>query len=145
MKFVLVMAMLASVNAFAATDSEYAPVLDAGREGNLRQLVIEEFQRNNKIACDTNEAARFDAIRLASGSAHKDKGTYAYEYEATYLVIQKCYSGSTYAGAYGSLVKSSVITGSFDSVETKKGKATTLTNVKFKFVKDVNLELPQGN
>ena len=144
MKALLLVAAL-SLNAFAATAPDKVDLIDAARAGNLRQLVIQEFVSKYKADCTENEVPKYEAIKLSGGSSKQTRnpGT-PYNYEATYLIIQKCLWGSTYAGAYFDFAKSSMITGSFTSHEDHKGRVTKMENIQLKFLSDVTIDAPKN-
>jgi hypothetical protein len=134
---------LFSLNAMASTDPKQVDGIDTAREGNLSQLALNYFQSKLKVACDVNEVLKFDIVKVASDSANQDKipGT-PYDYSATYLVVQKCLSGSTYAGAYSSPIKNSIVKGSFHSKYNQKNGPAKMEDLKFEYVKDIDLSLP---
>jgi hypothetical protein len=142
----LFLTLALSLNAFAVGPSpEEADQLDTAREGNLRNLVIQEFAAKYKAACPEEEGPKFEAIKLASGSYNQSKtpGT-RFNFEATYLVIQKCLAGSTFQGAFTSLVKSSIMKGSFTALADRNERPTKVKDLKYEFVSDVTLPVPKN-
>ncbi|MGZ3696327.1 MAG: hypothetical protein ACXWQO_20360 [Bdellovibrionota bacterium] len=133
--------------AMASTDPRQVDALDTAREGNLSSLVLDYFKKNLKVACDdVNNVVKFEITKVASDSANQDKkpGT-LYDYKGTYLVVEKCLFGSTYAGAYSEPVKGTIVQGSFSSKYNAKNGPAKMEDLKFQVVRDVDLSIPASN
>jgi hypothetical protein len=139
----LIAAMFISLvsSAIAGTDPAKVDGIDIARAGNLSTKVAEFFAANHKIECDFNELAKFEAFKISSASSNEEKvPTTPYNYSAKYLVVQKCLSGSTFAGAYTDTVKSAIVTGSFNASYNRRGGPVEMLNLEIKHVKDIAVD-----
>jgi len=75
-----------------------------------------------------NEVSSSKALKVTSDSSHEEKraGTKT-NYEATYLVVKYCYSGSTFVGAYQSLKDAVLVTAQRVGYENRKGVIAILS------------------
>ena len=121
----------------AATDPKYVEKIDSQREGNLQLLVKNHVLANAKHDCGGHDVYKIDAIKTWA-NVEKRPGT-PYEYEATYLVIQKCHTGSTFVGAYITTEKASLVSASFRSNYNSKGGPEKMENLNIKIEKDVEV------
>ena len=141
MKFTVALLVLAlSFSALAATPPEAVNGIDADREGDLSVTVVDYFKKNLAIACDSEQVVKIDVLKLTSSSNNEEKkpGT-PYEYQAQYLVVQKCLYGSTFVGAYSDTMKSVILKGSFNAHYKKEGsfKRGATTDLKVEQVKEI--------
>lgn len=114
------------------------------RQGNLPQLV-QDFYAKTEIACEPTQTQldKYEVLRVGSQSYDEDKkpGT-GYNFEGTYLVVHKCLSGSTYAGAYSEVKSAALIDASFHSFYTKARGPKAMENLKIQLLKPVDFQLP---
>lgn len=139
----LALALCISLPAFASTDPRQVDALDTAREGNLSQRVLAYFKNGLEVACeDSNNVLKFEITKIASDSSNQEKvpGT-SYDYKGTYLVVQKCLYGSTYAGAYSDPVKASIVRASFHSKYNRKNGPAKMEGLEFEYLKDIDLSL----
>lgn len=145
----LMLALVASIvlpaSASAATPVEQVGKIDAAREGNLRVLVSNFFRTNLRAACEQGQLPRIDTMKISSNSANEEKvpGT-MYTYEADYLVVQTCMSGSTFQGAYLDVVKSSIVRGSFRSKYNAAFGPAKMVDLKIKLIREADLSVTQN-
>lgn len=125
---------------FAGTPVEMVNKIDQAREENLAELVLKNFVQTQSIKCEPNELAKYEIVKISSDSANQEKvpGT-AYDYKATYLVIQKCIYGSTFVGAYTEARKTTEMEGSFTSKYNKKGGPLKMQGLKITATKNIEL------
>lgn len=145
-KIALFLALALSPAAFASTPPEHVDQIDTAREGNLKQLVLDYYQANLKVACEESSLPKTEITKMASDSANQEKvvGT-PYDYAAHYIVIQKCLYGSTFVGAYSDTVNAVIVKGSFHSKYNKKNGPAKMENLKIELVRAVDLSLPAQN
>ena len=129
---------LVATSAFASTPVEAVNKIDLEREGDLSAKVVDFYNKNLKVECETNELAKVDIVKLSSSSMNEEKTPNTpYSYSATYLVVQKCLYGSTFVGAYSDAKKASIVTGSFKASYNFKGGPKEMKDLKIELVKDV--------
>lgn len=141
MKFFALLALIPSL-ALASTDPAKVESIDNAREGNLAQLVLKNFRENHKVDCQEGlELPAFSIMKIDSGSSNHEKvPSTPYDYEAGYLVVQKCLSGSTFGGAYASVAKSVIMSGSFTSKYNRKNGPAKMENLQIKLVKEIDIK-----
>lgn len=109
--------------ALASTPPELVEKIDNSREGDLATKVAAFYDLSPSAArCGVLETARTVAYKISSGSWHEEKvpGTKT-RYEASYLVLKYCFSGSTFVGAYREAKDARVIKASRIGVENAAG------------------------
>ena len=147
MKFLFTTLFILSHSAFASTPPGQVDRIDSFREGNLAQLVLKHYKANFKVGCAANgtQLQKVEIIKLASASHNQEKrpGT-PFNYEATYLILEKCLYGSTYAGAYSDSVKSVAMKGSFHSNYDENGGPAMMEDLMISLVKEIDTSLPQN-
>lgn len=138
-KLLSTLTLLAFVStSYAGSDLELVDAMDTAREGNLSQLVLANYKKTQKEDCDLMELPKYEIVKISSGSSNHEKtADTPYGYEATYVVIQKCLSGSTFQGAYSDLKKAITMKGSFDSDYNAKGGPAKMRNLKIEVLKNV--------
>jgi hypothetical protein len=130
-----------SASALAATAPEDVDRIDNSREGNLKQLVLNHYMKTSKSPCQEGvELPKFEIVKVSSSSMNETKtiGT-PYDYEANYLIVQKCLNGSTYAGAYSEPMKAVILKGSFRSKYNNKYGPAKMEDLKIEEVNNVDL------
>lgn len=136
---VLTLVLAATQSALASTDPAKVAQLDRQREGNLKSLVIAEYQKQIGNKCEGPEVMKIDALKITAESFHQTKtpGT-PYDYSATYLVTVKCHSGSTYAGAMIDTTAAALMKGSFSSKYNNAGGPAKMENLKIELVRSID-------
>lgn len=139
---VITFLFLISISAFASTPSSAVEQIDKDREGNLSELVLKHFTENLKVECGEGSLAKFEIFKLSSGSANDSKTPETpYTYEARYLAIQKCLTGTTYVGAYLEVVKSVALNASFSSQYNRESGPKKMEGLLIEVAKDVTTVL----
>lgn len=123
-KLITLALLLSSSLAMAHLDDRDAAQVDAQREGRLPLQVLAYAKKEmGTKGCEGNNAPSeaaspiFSITKMASGSSDLDRvNPKNYSYDGLYLVIKKCPSGTTDAGAFldfesGIYIKASMTTG----------------------------------
>ena len=136
--------LLLSISTFASTPSSAVAQLDEAREGNLSEYTLKYFTENLKIDCGIGSLAKFEILKLSSGSANEAKTENTpFSYDANYLVTQKCLTGTTYAGAYLDVVKAVVLKASFTSEYNEQNGPKKMEGLKIEVAKDMTEALKE--
>lgn len=138
-KLILAFVTAASTYAMAATESAALKKIEAQREGNLTALVIEHYTTNKKVDCEDDQVMGVEAIKTSSDSMNEEKrvGT-PYQFSANYLVIQKCFYGSTFQGVFSEIKNAVILKASFRSLYNKNGGPAAMKDLKFEDVRVVD-------
>jgi len=141
---IAISSLLLSISAFASTPSSAVAQLDKARAGNLSEYVLKYFTENLKVDCEIGSLAKFEILKLSSGSANDAKTENTpYTYDANYIVTQKCLTGTTYAGAYLDVVKAVVLKASFASEYNENHGPKKMEGLKIEVAKDITEALKE--
>lgn len=133
--FVLITTLiLPAVFALASTPPEAVPGIDATREGDLAKKVLIFYTASNPKGCDEDYGkTTYSVTKLGSGSSlDEKKPNSTITYEATYLALSTCNTGSTYVGAYRD-ISSAVIIHATRTGITKDGSSVVKPTQKDQF------------
>ncbi len=99
--------------AAASTPPEAVPGIDKSREGDLAKKVAAFYEKSNpNTTCVTEDIGKstVTALKLDSNSVLEEKTENPPAiYEATYLVVSVCNTGSTFAGAYRDVSSAAIV------------------------------------
>ena len=133
-----------SAAALASTDPKAVPGIDKTREGDLAKKVAAFYQSTKPVGCDADYGlTTFSATKLGSGSSMDEKvENSTMTYEATYLAVSICNTGSTFSGAYREVMDAAIISASrFGRVKNGGAPLVASEPDTFKIVRKIDPKL----
>jgi len=148
MKKSLLILSLVAVSKFsqASTDPAKVPSIDQKREGDLAAAVAKFYAANNSVdpsSCEEQAGLpTYTAQKIDSGSVFEEKIPHSpITYDATYLALRICNTGSTFSGAYREAEEAVVIMASRTGLANDAGGINATQADSFKIVRKVDLKL----